>query len=1097
MQTSCYGAAIPVGWGRTRIKASLIWYNNFQAHKVTTKAGGKGGGGKNISYTYTADLILALCSGPIQAVRSVFADKQVYVNGATTALAQVGLSLALGNPAQAAWGYLATNYPSQSLGYSELAYAYASNYNLGAAGSLPNHSFEVDFASQWNSGASNGDALPSDVLSDFLTNAYYGVPSWPGSSIGSLTTYATYCQAAGLFVSPVLESQRSAASFLQELLAASNSDCVWSEGVLKVVPYGDTAITANGTTYTPNLTPVFDLADKDFMRNTDEDPVTINILDQTDAFNTVSVEFLNRSLSYNVDSVPAQDNGNIAIYGRRKASPASLHMVCDPAVARQLAQIGLQRTLYVRNTYKFKTDWSKAALEPMDLITLTDTALGLTTKLARIVEIEDDEDGRTITAEDMIVGTAASPAYTQQAAGGFTPADGALPGSVTTAVLFNAPSALTAGATQVWIAGASNGANWGGAEVWLSTDGTTYAYAGDLTGPSRMGVLTANYGANADPDTTHTMAVDMTLSAAQLVGATAAQADLGNTLCIVGGELMSYQDANLTSAFHYNLTTRIRRGLFGTPIGAHVTNDVFVRLDGQVLRVDYSPQATLLNGGTLYVKLLSFNLKGLQRQALSDVSAYTLTIAPNPVNAQPITSVTCAHTTTNAGGQVLPAIQVGFNKPTDPFATGVRISYRVHSTPAGTITSTVDIPKERFGADPQSFIIAGNLLGGVQYEAAVAAITNPATTPVFSSYAVASGTTAANTVTGQGDLATANRASLAFGQNAAVNSDYLAPGTYVPNGWEDGWNGTTGFTPARTLITSGARYCVQAAITGTPANATVFDIIHTKGIGLSNLTDIRRYALPVVAGDLVAASIMLAHNGSCSNGYGLVVWYDATGAYVSENNVSVQANNQDGSTGDPSKYVLSSGVVTAPATARFAALSTRLNCNGGANPKAWNMSPMLCRVPAGQTVVPTYAPAPPDRLSDTTIENTSADFVGRGAWARRSNLNTNGGASGAFDTDPYSSRTTTSLTTASCNWTGPSGTTVAVTGGTISGLTNATKYYVFWDNIGGSLLAQASTNYSGLSAAMGDDTGRYLLLYSALTGSGGGGKQGGGGGLPP
>ncbi|HEX4605470.1 MAG TPA: phage tail protein, partial [Candidatus Angelobacter sp.] len=62
--------------------------------------------------------------------------------------------------------------------------------------------------------------------------------------------------------------------------------------------------------------------------------------------------------------------------------------------------------------------------------------------------------------------------------------------------------AYTSGGTSVLFA------DWGGCRVWVSPDNTTFAEIGRIYGPSRMGVLTAQLVSSADPDTTHTLAVD-------------------------------------------------------------------------------------------------------------------------------------------------------------------------------------------------------------------------------------------------------------------------------------------------------------------------------------------------------------------------------------------------------------------------------------------------------------------------------------------------------------------------------------------------------------------------------------------------------------
>ena len=53
----------------------------------------------------------------------------------------------------------------------------------------------------------------------------------------------------------------------------------------------------------------------------------------------------------------------------------------------------LQRALYIRNTYKFRLSWEYCLLDPMDLVTVADSILGLSNAAIRITEIEEDENG--------------------------------------------------------------------------------------------------------------------------------------------------------------------------------------------------------------------------------------------------------------------------------------------------------------------------------------------------------------------------------------------------------------------------------------------------------------------------------------------------------------------------------------------------------------------------------------------------------------------------------------------------------------------------------------------------------------------------------
>jgi hypothetical protein len=101
--------------------------------------------------------------------------------------------------------------------------------------------------------------------------------------------------------------------------------------------------------------------------------------------------------------------------------------------------------------------------------------------------------------------------------------------------------------------------DWGGASVWISPDNSNYVQIGKMYGPSRMGVLTAQLVSSADPDTTHTLAVDVTQSSGILNSGTQSDCDNFRTLCYVDGELISYEDATLTGSYRYDL------GAHGSP----------------------------------------------------------------------------------------------------------------------------------------------------------------------------------------------------------------------------------------------------------------------------------------------------------------------------------------------------------------------------------------------------------------------------------------------------------------------------------------------------------------------------------------------------
>lgn len=641
VQSSTLGLPLSIGWGRGRLKCNLMWYGAFTAIAHTTKTGGGkglGGGSKNTTYTYTASIMMGICEGGasgIQGIRTIYKDTAVL-----TSLSAAGLSLASGTPTQAVWSYLTSKFPAQAIPYSGIAYVYAQDYDLSDSATLPNHSFEIDFATQLGGGVCDAD--PKDIVTDFLTNSAYGVPMWGSGLIGDLSDYSLYCRANNLLLSPVLESQSSAASILEEWLTATNSAAFWSEGMLKIRPYGDAAATANGVTWTPDLTAAYDLTEDDLIVDDSGNAVSIEIVDQSDAYNIVQFEFLDRANQYNVGIATAQDLDNIVTYGRRKQDPTTVHCICDAAIARQAVQLYGQRVLYTREKYTFKLPWNFALLEPTDYVTLTTTtdSLLLNRQLVRITDIEEDADGLlAITAEGVPVGVASAALYASHSASGFAPNSDAAPGALSTPVLFNAPTSLTGGDGQLWCAVASTSPTWGGCEIWASADGVDYERFGVIEGPARYGTLTASLPGHADPDATNTLSVDLTPSNGTLDSATAAAADAGGSLCLVGDEIVTYQGAALTGANRYDLTT-LHRGFLGTIPGSHAAGARFVRLDEAIFKLSYS---SLNVGSTIYVKLPSFNVFGRAIEDLSAATAYSVTLAPATTLPDPATGLALSH----------------------------------------------------------------------------------------------------------------------------------------------------------------------------------------------------------------------------------------------------------------------------------------------------------------------------------------------------------------------------------------------------------------------------------------------------------------------
>src|SRR6516164_442548 len=215
------------------------------------------------------------------------------------------------------------------------------------------------------------------------------------------------------------------------------------------------------------------------------------------------------------------------------------------------------------------------------------------------------------------------PRQTTSTGTGLTQVLSAAPGFTNPPIIFEPPFPLTNGDLLVWIIASGASVNWGGCTVYVSVDNTTYAPIGTILAGAVQGLLTATFPSGADPDTTNTLSVDLTMSRSQLIAGTTQDADDFLTLCYCDHELIAYTAATLTSAYNYSLGTHIRRGCYGTTIGAHGASTQFGRITASTFSFDYPEN---LVGDTIYFKFPAFNIWGGGAQALSDVTAVPYTL---------------------------------------------------------------------------------------------------------------------------------------------------------------------------------------------------------------------------------------------------------------------------------------------------------------------------------------------------------------------------------------------------------------------------------------------------------------------------------------
>lgn len=172
VQTSTWGKMIAIVYGSMRVAGNVIWSTPIRETKHVEDTSAKGGPTmESTTYTYSVDMAVSLCQGPIFGVRKIWANGRLIYNVDVTVDAQTQLNNN-GNTIQVYLG-TETQLPDATIeadkgvgqvpAYRGQAYVVFTNFQLADYGNrVPNLEFEV-----LQTGTSLGFRLVS-----FLTNPF-------------------------------------------------------------------------------------------------------------------------------------------------------------------------------------------------------------------------------------------------------------------------------------------------------------------------------------------------------------------------------------------------------------------------------------------------------------------------------------------------------------------------------------------------------------------------------------------------------------------------------------------------------------------------------------------------------------------------------------------------------------------------------------------------------------------------------------------------------------------------------------------------------------------------------------------------------------
>lgn len=422
-----------------------------------------------------------------------------------------------------------------------------------------------------------GDMLPSLICKRLLTadlrglniqNVAFDDTTW--------NQFDNYCLAMGIKFSLVLTSQQAAWPLVCDILESANTIPYRSEGMIKVLVRETVAITANGATFTPiwNASSTVPILESEF-----RDGIQVENQAMDAAWNSLRVNWKNRSRNYADEPYQIDNAGSVARKGRIPASAMDWPWICELNVVAVCAWLRLRQQIRAPLTYRFALSQKFMLLEVGDIIRIS-WGSTISARYVRILSIEEgDADWREFEAEDAPINTTAISAP----AGGGGSSVPTLPtiAPVNLPIIFVA--AIGGGSMQSKIYCLLSWPSSGrGCNVWQSWDGVTYTQIGSCTTPSPTGHLIQDMvrlrigpGLRCHPGL-RAGASDFAVGDYSESGVTPPYPDwtgyqngLVGSLLWIDGELVSY--AVESDSADVATCSVLKRGRYGTTVGPHAT----------------------------------------------------------------------------------------------------------------------------------------------------------------------------------------------------------------------------------------------------------------------------------------------------------------------------------------------------------------------------------------------------------------------------------------------------------------------------------------------------------------------------------------------
>ncbi|QXQ05498.1 phage tail protein [Sphingosinicellaceae bacterium] len=541
VQSSAYGEPIPRLYGTMRIAGNLVWTAGIAEHS-STSGGGKRGGAKTTSYTYSSSFAVILSARPVAGIGRVWADGKLLRDAAGTWITPATMRLHLGGDGQSVDPLIAAAEAAGGApAYRGLAYAVFEDLPLADYGNrIPNLTFElIADADGTGAGAVVADLCAAAKIEGVapvgIFQSFGGFAAAQGGSVreqlGQLTElydlrFVDDGTGLGVCAGPAVASITLAADDLGSHDASSSPHEARSE-----------ARGAGGQLDDAVALGFFDPA-------RDYQPGLQRAVRRADAARIAQVDI---AAAFSADSAKGLAG---ALLARRNAArvgatfqlpPRSLDVRAGTAVRRE----GDTTTWSVRR-WTFANFVSEVAVER---------------KPVRLASAAVADPGRVHDAGDSAAGA-------------------------TTLHLLDLPPLFgEAAGPRLYVAGAGASPGWRRSSVALSLDGgETYTAIGEVGAPSVVGTTVSTLSAGSGDRWDRTGRVEVELLADSLWLESRAEAVVlaGANLALINNEIVQFASVEALGGRRFALSMLLR-GRRATDVAAHPAGGRFVMLDPERL----------------------------------------------------------------------------------------------------------------------------------------------------------------------------------------------------------------------------------------------------------------------------------------------------------------------------------------------------------------------------------------------------------------------------------------------------------------------------------------------------------------------------------